>query len=605
MQEFEVPALVVPTAAGNLGLLPSRNATVDPRGVGYSRRTAEGGWSPVTHAQFADEVERLAKGFMAAGIEPGDRVALLSRTRYEWTLVDFALLAAGAVVVPLYDGAPTDQIGWVLSDSGAVAAVVETAEHAAAVGQVRPDLDRLRDVWQIDSGGLEEIAAGADDVTDAELRSRTTLPDRDTLATVIYTSGTTGRPKGVELTHGNFLTLTENAVERLKDLVDVDDAATLLFLPLAHVFARFVQVVAVYSRVRLGHSPEPDQVLDDLGTFRPTFVLSVPRMLEQIYNRAQQQAVGDGRGTLFARAARVAEEWSRALDKPRGPSVRLKLQHAAMDRLVYRGLREALGGRLDYAMSGGAPLGERLGHVLRGMGLPVLEGYGLTETTASTTVNTPQLTRMGTVGQPLPGVAVRIAEDGEVQVRGAGVFRGYWDDEVATERTMTDDGWLRTGDMGRLDGHGFLKITGRKSELIVTSTGQNVSPAALEGQVRSHPLVSQVVVVGEGRPHLGALVTLDAPMLALWGDNHDRPGLTPDVAADDAQVREEIARAIGQANASPDATDQIRTFEVLREDLTAARGYLTPSGKVRRELVLHDFADEVERLYAQDANQVS
>ncbi|BDZ57758.1 hypothetical protein GCM10025872_14150 [Barrientosiimonas endolithica] len=315
--------------------------------------------------------------------------------------------------------------------------------------------------------------------------------------------------------------------------------------------------------------------------------------------------MGDGRGTLFARAARVAEEWSRALDKPRGPSVRLKLQHAAMDRLVYRGLREALGGRLDYAMSGGAPLGERLGHVLRGMGLPVLEGYGLTETTASTTVNTPQLTRMGTVGQPLPGVAVRIAEDGEVQVRGAGVFRGYWDDEVATERTMTDDGWLRTGDMGRLDGHGFLKITGRKSELIVTSTGQNVSPAALEGQVRSHPLVSQVVVVGEGRPHLGALVTLDAPMLALWGDNHDRPGLTPDVAADDAQVREEIARAIGQANASPDATDQIRTFEVLREDLTAARGYLTPSGKVRRELVLHDFADEVERLYAQDANQVS
>ncbi|BDZ57759.1 hypothetical protein GCM10025872_14160 [Barrientosiimonas endolithica] len=257
MQEFEVPALVVPTAAGNLGLLPSRNATVDPRGVGYSRRTAEGGWSPVTHAQFADEVERLAKGFMAAGIEPGDRVALLSRTRYEWTLVDFALLAAGAVVVPLYDGAPTDQIGWVLSDSGAVAAVVETAEHAAAVGQVRPDLDRLRDVWQIDSGGLEEIAAGADDVTDAELRSRTTLPDRDTLATVIYTSGTTGRPKGVELTHGNFLTLTENAVERLKDLVDVDDAATLLFLPLAHVFARFVQVVAVYSRVRLGHSPSP------------------------------------------------------------------------------------------------------------------------------------------------------------------------------------------------------------------------------------------------------------------------------------------------------------------------------------------------------------
>jgi long-chain acyl-CoA synthetase len=604
VQEFEVPPLVLPTTVGNLGLLPARNAAAAGPLVGYSRRSADGGWTDVTHSEFAAQVEQLAKGFMAAGLAPGERVALLCRTRYEWTLVDFALLAAGLVVVPVYPTAPPDQVEWVLRNSEVVAAVVETDADAGRVAGVRRGLPALRDVWQIDGNGLEDVTAGADEITDAEFRQRSTLADRDSLATIIYTSGTTGHPKGVELTHGNFLGLTENAVERLREVVDAPDAATLLFLPLAHVYARLVQVVAVYARARLGHVPTTDAVVDDLGSFRPTFVLTVPRVLESIYHRAEQEAVGDGRGRLFGRAMRVAEAWSRALDTPKGPSSRLRAMHLAMDRLVYRAIREELGGRLTSALSGGAPLGARLGHVFRGIGLPVLEGYGLTETTASATVNTPQLTRMGTVGLPLPGVSVRIGDDSEVQISGVGVFAGYLDDAAATERTLTEDGWVRTGDLGRLDAHGYLTITGRRSDLLVTSGGAKVSPAALEGAVRAHPLISQCVVVGEGRPHLGALITIDPMLLSLWCDNRDLEQLSSDGASTDDMVASEIKQAIRDANASLDASAPIRTFTVLPVDLTTANGYLTPSDKVRRDLVQRDFAEEIAGLYTQDANHV-
>lgn len=604
MQEFEVPPLVLPTTLGNLGLLPSRNALSEPQQVGYSRRTPDGDWADVTQEAFAAEVERLAKGFMAAGLAPGERVALLCRTRYEWTLVDFALLAAGLVVVPVYPTAPLDQVTWVLNDSAVAAAVVETPDDAARVAGVRRKLSALRDIWQIDGNGLDDVTAGADEVTDAEFRQRSTLADRDTVATIIYTSGTTGHPKGVELTHGNFLSLTENAVERLREVVDAPDAATLLFLPLAHVYARVVQVVAVYSRARLGHVAAIDSVVDDLGSFRPTFVLTVPRVLETIYHRAEQESVGDGRGRVFARAMRVAESWSRALDRPKGPSRRLRAEHLAMERLVYRALREQLGGRLTSALSGGAPLSERLGHVFRGIGVPVLEGYGLTETTASATVNTPQLTRMGTVGLPLPGVSVRIADDGEVEISGVGVFSGYRNDAAATERTLTEDGWVRTGDLGRLDDNGYLTITGRRSDVLVTSGGANVSPAGLEGEVRAHPLVSQCVVVGDRRPHLGALITVDPMLLSLWRDNQDLQQVSGGEATTDDVVLAEIKKAIRDANASLDADLPIRTFTVLPLDLTTANGYLTPSDKVRRDLVQRDFAEEIAGLYSQDANQV-
>lgn len=603
MQEFEVPPLVLPTAVGNLGLLPARNAAAEPRHIGFSRQV-DGAWVDVTQEDFAAEVERLARGFIAAGLQPGERVAILSRTRYEWTLTDFALLAAGLVVVPIYPTAPREQVEWVLDDSSAVAAVVETPEDAGLLAALRRDLPDLRDIWQIDGNGLDEVAAGATEVTDAEFRQRSTLADRDTLATIIYTSGTTGHPKGVELTHGNFLGITENAVERLREMVDAPDAATLLFLPLAHVYARLVQVVAVYARARLGHVPTTEHVADDLGSFRPTFVLTVPRVLESIYHRAEQEAVGDDRSRVFSRAMRVAEAWSRAMETPKGPSRRLKAQHLVMDRLVYRTLRERLGGRLTSILSGGAALSERLGHVFRGIGMPVLEGYGLTETTASATVNTPQLTRVGTVGLPLPGVSLRIGDDSEVQIKGIGVFAGYWHDEAATERARTDDGWLLTGDLGRLDANGYLTITGRRRDVLVTSTGAKVSPAALEGAVREHPLVSQCVVVGEGRPYLGALVTIDPMLLSLWCDNRDLEQLSGDDASTDDLVLAEITQAIRAANSGLDAATPIRAFTVLPVDLTTANGYLTPSDKVRRDLVRRDFAEEIEGLYSQDANHV-
>ncbi|MDF8265789.1 AMP-dependent synthetase/ligase [Luteipulveratus flavus] len=597
MRELDVPPLVVPTTQGNLSLLPVRNAEVDPQGVGYSRRTDEGAWQDVTHAEFAAAVESLAKGFIAAGIEAGDRVGLLSRSRYEWTLTDFALLAAGAVVVPVYETSSAEQVSWILGDSRAVAVVVETADHAATVAAVRPDLPVLRDVWQIDTGGLDELVEGAVEITDAELRSRRTLADRATTATIVYTSGTTGRPKGCVLTHGNFLTLTENAVERLKTVVDSPAAATLLFLPLAHVFARLIQFVAVYSRSRLGHVASTATVVDDLAVFRPTYVLAVPRVFEKIYNTAEQQAMAAGRGRLFDLATRTAVGWSQATGAGRRAPLSVRARRAAFDRVVYRRLREAMGGRMEYAISGGAPLGERLGHFFAGAGIPVLEGYGLTETTAPATVNTPELTKVGTVGPPLPGVAVRIAEDGEVLVGGVGVFQEYLGNPDATVAAR-QDGWVRTGDLGELDADGFLRITGRKKEIIVTAGGKNVSPMILEDRLRHHALVSQCVVVGNGRPFVSALISLDAEMLPTWLAAHDLEPLDVEAARHHPAVLEELQRAVDDADSAVSRAESIREFRVLPVDLTESNGYLTPSLKVRRALVERDFADEVEQIYS-------
>ncbi|KNX36952.1 AMP-dependent synthetase/ligase [Luteipulveratus halotolerans] len=597
MREFDVPPLVVPTQQGNLALLPVRNAEAEPHGVGYVRRASDGSWSEVTHAEFAAAVDALAKGFIAAGISAGDRVGLLSRTRYEWTLTDFALMAAGAVVVPVYETSSAEQVAWVLQDSGAVAVVVESSAHAATVASVRDDLPALHDVWLIDGGGLDELVEGASEVTDAELRSRRTLADRSTPATIIYTSGTTGRPKGCVLTHGNFLTLTENAVERLKTVVEAPGSSTLLFLPLAHVFARLIQCVAVYSRVRLGHAADVRSVVDDLGSFRPTFVLAVPRVFEKIFNHAEQEAVASGKGRAFTAAVETAVAWSTAVDAGRRPSVLLRTRRAAFDRVVYRRLRDALGGRLEFAISGGAPLGERLGHFFAGAGMPVLEGYGLTETTAPATVNTPELRKIGTVGPPLPGVAVRIADDGEVLVSGVGVFSEYFANPDATSRAL-QDGWLRTGDLGSLDADGFLRITGRLKDIIVTAGGKNVAPAGLEDAVRLHPLVSQCVVVGDQRPYVAALITLDAEMLPVWARARGIEPMSVAEAREHPAVLAALQEAVDGANAAVSRAESIRRFHVLPVDLTEDNGYLTPSLKVRRTLVSRDFAGEISQLYA-------
>ena len=590
-----VAPLVASTTEGNLAQTVLVNAHEVPDKVVFATR-AGAGWQDVTAAEFAGQVAQLAKGLIAAGVGVGDRVGLMSRTRYEWTLVDYAIWTAGAVTVPIYETSSPDQVGWILEDSGAMAVVVETATHAGAVAAVRDQVSNLRDVWQIESGALDELVRAGADVGDETLEARRDSTDRTSLATIIYTSGTTGRPKGCELTHGNFKDLAENACESLASVVRADGAATLLFLPLAHVFARFIQVLCVEATARMGHSSDIRTLLDDFASFQPTFILAVPRVFEKIYNSSEQRAEGDGKGRIFATAAATAMEWSESLDRG-GPGFGLKMKHAVFDRLVYSKLRAAMGGHVRYAVSGGAPLGTRLGHFYRGIGVIVLEGYGLTETTAPATVNVPEKVKIGTVGAPLPGVGIRIAEDSEILIQGVNVFTGYHNNATASADAL-HDGWFHTGDIGELDEDGYLKITGRKKEILVTAGGKNVAPAVLEDRLRAHPLVSQCIVVGDQKPFIAALITLDDEMLPTWAKNNGLPVLTVDQARKNDAVLAELQKAVDDANTAVSKAESIRKFTVLPGDFTEENGYLTPSLKLKRNVVMRDFHDDVEALYA-------
>lgn len=594
MIEKSVPAVVAPTTSGTLGDLPGRNAVRSPQDIAFRKRSGDG-WSTVTSATFHAEVTALAKGFVAAGVRPGDAVGIMSRTRYEWTLLDFALWAAGAVPVPIYETSSPDQVQWILSNSGAVGVVVESQGHVDAVASVRDQLPGVTHVWCIDLGDLDALVAGGAAVTDEALTAARADLDRSSVATIIFTSGTTGRPKGVELTHGNFLDLSENAHAELAGILDADGASTLLFLPLAHVFARFIEVLCVESQVTMGHSADIKNLMGDFGAFRPTFILAVPRVFEKIYNSAEAKATSEGRGSIFEQAAATAMAWSEATDAGKVP-LTLRVKHALFDTLVYGKLRAAMGGQVAYAVSGGAPLGTRLGHFFRGIGVTILEGYGLTETTAPLTVNRPGALRIGTVGMPLPGCAVRIAEDGEILLQGVGTFHRYHDNAAATAEAI-QDGWFRTGDIGELDADGFLKITGRKKEILVTAGGKNVAPAVLEDRLRAHPLVSQTIVVGDQKPFIGALITLDTDMLPGWAANHGLEGLTPEQARTNPEVLAELQKAVDNANEAVSKAESIRKFAVLEDDFTEENGYLTPSLKLKRNVVMRDFADEVEALY--------
>jgi long-chain acyl-CoA synthetase len=595
-----VAPVVAPTTEGNLAQTVALNARQVPDKVVFATRSGAG-WQDVTAARFADDVNRLAKGLIAAGIDVGDRVAIMSRTRYEWTLADYAIWTAGAVTVPIYETSSPDQVAWILEDSGAVAVVVETATHAGAVSAVRDRVPGLRDVWQIESGALDELNRAGADVGDETLDARRDSTDRTSLATIIYTSGTTGRPKGCELTHGNFKDLAENTCESLASVVRADGASTLLFLPLAHVFARFIQVLCVEAAARMGHSSDIRTLLDDFASFQPTFILAVPRVFEKIYNSSEQKAAGDGKGRIFAAAASTAMEWSESLDAG-GPGVGLKLKHALFDRLVYSKLRAAMGGRIQYAVSGGAPLGTRLGHFYRGIGVIVLEGYGLTETTAPSTVNVPEKVKIGTVGTPLPGVGIRIADDGEILIQGVNVFARYRNNDTASTEAI-QDGWFHTGDIGELDDDGYLKITGRKKELLVTAGGKNVAPAVLEDRLRAYPLVSQCIVVGDQKPFIAALITLDEEMLPAWAKNNGLPALTVAQARTNDAVLAELQNAVDDANTAVSKAESIRKFAVLPNDFTEENGYLTPSLKLKRNVVMKDFHDDVEALYAPAENR--
>jgi len=595
VQDIAVPPLIPRATEGNLSDVAAHWAQREPGKVLVRIKEGES-WRDVSAEEFWGQVRALAKGFIAAGIDTGSRVAIMSRTRFEWTLADFALWTAGAVPVPVYETSSAEQVRWICSDSGAVAILVETADHAATVAQVREEVPHLHDVWQIDTGAVDELMSAGTDIDDDEVERRRASVNRADLATIIYTSGTTGQPKGCDLSHYNFMALTENTVERLKEVVAEPGASTLVFLPLAHVFARFVEVLALQAGSTMGHTSDPKTVLDDLATFQPTYLLSVPRVFEKIYNSSEQKAEAGGKGKIFRWAAAVAHRWSVAQDTG-GPNPALKLQHALADRLVYSKLRQALGGRCKYAVSGGAALGDRLGHFYRGVGLVVLEGYGLTETTAPSNVNTPDLIKIGTVGRPLPGVAVKIAEDSEILVKGSNVFGGYHNNPEAYEEVMRD-GWFHTGDLGELDDDGFLRVTGRKKEILVTAAGKNVSPAVLEDRLRANPLVSQCIVVGDGRPFIAALVTLDEEMLPIWAENHDLGEITLEQARNHEAVRAEVQSAVDHANQAVSRAESIRKFHILSGDFTEENGYLTPSIKLRRGRVLSDMAQDVESLYS-------
>jgi long-chain acyl-CoA synthetase len=592
--EFSVPALVAEPTTGNISSLVVHHATQNPQRVLFSRRE-QGRWADVTAATFAEQVDQVAAGLVAAGVQAGDRVGLMSRTRYEWTLVDFAIWSVGAVTVPVYETSSAEQVSWILADSGAVACVVETPAHAKVVGSVRAELPALADVWQIAAGGLDDVIPAGAGPARSVVAGRRAAASPDDIATLIYTSGTTGRPKGCELTHRNFMALCDNAVARLNQVVSADGASTLLFLPLAHVFARFIEVLTVTAGARLAHTADIKSLLDDLAEFQPTFVLAVPRVFEKIYNSAEAKAEGAGKGKVFHLAAETAVAWSKAHETG-GPGVGLRLKHAAFDKLVYAKLRAAMGGRVQYAVSGGAPLGERLGHFFRGAGITVLEGYGLTETTAPTTVNTPELIKIGTVGPPLPGNTVRIADDGEVLIKGPHVMKGYWNNEQASTEALAD-GWFHSGDLGSLDDDGYLRITGRKKEILVTAGGKNVAPAVLEDRIRAHPLVSQCIVVGDQKPFIGALITLDAEMLPIWLANNGHRSMDVETAAADAAVEAEVQHAVDEANRAVSKAESIRKFRILSVDFTEEAGYLTPSLKLKRGVVMKDFSAEVDELY--------
>ena len=602
MREYGMPALVEVRASANLADVVFRRAERKPGAVVLRRRTGAGSWQDVTAARFCGEVAALAKALIGAGIEAGDRIALMSRTRYEWTLIDYAIWAAGAVTVPVYETSSADQVEWILGDSAARAVFAETGQHEEIIGSVRDRLPDLQDLWLI--GGLDALeAATAAQIGDDQLRCRLDGRNAGDLATIIYTSGTTGRPKGCELTHANMISGVRNAVEgALPQIFATPSPSTLLFLPLAHSFARIIEVACVQSGAILGHWPDPTTVAQGLPEFRPTFLLAVPRVFEKVYNLARQQAAASpAKGRLFAAAEQTAIAWSTAVDSAGGPGPgpALRLRHALFDRLVYGRLRAAVGGNVHYAISGGAPLGERLSHFFEGAGITVLEGYGLTETAAAVSVNKPARSKIGTVGQPLPGVTVRIADDGEILISGPNVFPGYWRNDAATAAVFDSGGWLHTGDIGTLDDEGFLRVTGRKKEIIVTAGGKNVAPAALEDRIRAHLLIGECMVVGDGRPYIGCLVTLDPEGLEFWKKKHGRAAdaALEDLAADPELIAD-IQLAVDDANKAVSRAESVRRFAVLRTVFTESSGHLTPSLKVRRNVVAKDFSSDIESLYS-------
>ncbi|MFF3171796.1 AMP-dependent synthetase/ligase [Streptomyces sp. NPDC057900] len=581
-------------------------AEEDPHRIALGRKDASGKWLDVTSGTFRDEVLALAKGLIAHGVRFGDRVALMSRTRYEWTLFDFALWAVGAQSVPVYPTSSAEQVLWMLHDAEVSAVMVEHEDHAMTVASVIDQLPLLKRLWQLDTDAVSELIAAGAHVEDEVVHRHRRAVTPDSVATVIYTSGTTGRPKGCVITHANFMFETETMASRWESVFHSrpgDEAATLLFLPLAHVFGRMVEVTAIRGRVKLGHQPElsAKALMPDLVTFRPTFILAVPYIFEKVFNGARRKAETEGRLGPFDKAVDIAVKYAEAMEARAfgtgpGPSAGLRMQHQFFDKVVYKKVREAMGGRIRHAMSGGSGMERQLGLFFAGAGVTVYEGYGLTETTAAATANPPERTRYGTVGQPIPGTTVHIAADGEIWVYGRNVFSGYLGDPKSTDAVL-NDGWLATGDIGALDEDGYLTITGRKKEILVTSGGKSVSPAGLEERVRAHPLVAQCIVVGNDRPYIAALVTVDQESVEHWLAMQGRQRLSPGELVRDPDLEMEVRRAVVAANTAVSQAESIRTFRILAHQFTEEHGLLTPSLKLKRKAIETAYAAEVDALY--------
>ncbi|MBC7560541.1 MAG: long-chain fatty acid--CoA ligase [Dermatophilaceae bacterium] len=598
MDEFSMPPIYVPGPDESLSDDVFTHAEQVPEQVGFSR-PVDGRWVPVTYRELAEEVTRLAAGLIAAGIRPGDRIALCSHVRYEWMLCDFAIWAAAGVTVPIYETSSAEQIEWILSDSGAVAAFLETPAHASTVAETQLSRPDLRNVWVIEPGGIEALIRAGRSVSDETVMKRRHEVKSGSLATIIYTSGTTGRPKGCEITHANLLNEVHNVcgAESITERVYNQDTRTLQFLPPAHILARSIQLAAVHNKVHIAYTSDVKNIVARLVEFQPTVVLSVPRVFEKIYNTAKHKAAAEGHGRLFAIADSTAMAYSRSLESG-GPGLLLRLRHGLFDRLVYGKLRAALGGDVLWSVSGGAALGARLGHFFRGIGITILEGYGLTETCAGVTLNLPDSQRIGSVGRPVPGCTIRIAQDSEVLIKGGNVFRGYWQNDEATRAVFDRDGWFHSGDLGVLDKDGYLSITGRKKDLIVTSSGKNVAPMVLEDRLRAHWLISQCLVVGDARPFIGALVTIDTDAFGPWKVEAGKPAeASVTDLREDPDLLAALQSAVDEANKAVSAAEAIKKFRVLTTDFTEETGELTPSLKVKRHIVLKAHDDEVESLY--------
>lgn len=601
MNETFTPAVVQPDPDANITDLLLDRVAKTPDAALFSLPTADGGWSDLSTREFHRQVVALAKGFVAAGVKPGDKIAFICKVRYEWTLVDFAAAFAGAVLVPVYETSSPSQIQYILTDSGATSILVETAEHFTRFDEIRSDVPQVAQVWQMHLGDLDKLAESGTGIGDDDLETRRSAAKGADMATLIYTSGSTGTPKGCVLTHSNFVELSRNAAVAMKEVV-APGASTLLFITTAHVFARFISILGVHAGVRVGHQADTKKLVESLGSFKPTFLLAVPRVFEKVYNSAEQKAEAGGKGKIFRTAVETAVEHSKALDAGKVP-FGLKLRFALFERLVYGKLKAVMGGNVRYAVSGGAPLGTRLGHFFRSLDVKILEGYGLTETSAPATVNLVSKFKIGTVGPALPGNGLKIAEDGEVMVKGIAVFKEYWNNEQATKDTFDGD-WFKTGDLGQLDEDGYLSITGRKKEIIVTAAGKNVSPALLEDPIRANPIVGQVVVVGEQKPFISALVTLDPEMLPPWLNSNGEAGDMPlSEAATNPKVIAEVQRAVDAANTRVSRAESIRKFTILATEFTEGSGHLTPKMSIKRGPIMKDFAAQIDAMYEQPATR--